>query len=125
MTSSFALKSSLTAAMPPTVLLFHGAWGTAAQFTAAVSELNRPGLLPPGSAVAAIDLVLGRDGLGAGTPAASLASTRDAVVSKLSAEAEPAILVGHAMAGFLISAVAEAVPEKVRVRSRLARALCV
>ena len=109
--------------MPPTVLLFHGAWGTAAQFTATISELNRPGLLPPGSAVTAIDLA-GRDGLGAGTAILSLASTRDAVVCKLSAESEPAILVGHAMAGFLISAVTEAVPEKVRVRSRLARTLC-
>jgi pimeloyl-ACP methyl ester carboxylesterase len=95
-------------------LLIHGAWHGGWCWHKAVARLRAAG-----HCAAAPDLPsLGRDR----TPIenVTLGSWTDSVCAQLDAHAEPAVLVGHSRAGAVISAAAEARPEKVRLLVYLA-----
>ena len=88
------------------VILVHGAWMGAAAWDKVAADLRARGF-----AVTAVELPgHGRDG----TPAEklSMAGYIDAVAAALPANGQ-AVLVGHSMAGMVISGVAEQAPEKV------------
>lgn len=88
------------------IVLVHGAWMGAASWDRVAAELRRQG-----HAVTAVELPgHGRDP----TPPEklTLAGYVDAVVAALPA-GQPALLVGHSMAGMVISAAAERVPERI------------
>jgi pimeloyl-ACP methyl ester carboxylesterase len=90
----------------PPVVLVHGAWMGASAWDKVAAELRARGLR-----VTAVELPgHGRDA----TPAdkLSMAGYIDAVAAALPADGR-AVLVGHSMAGMVISGVAEKVPEKV------------
>ncbi|HSO00562.1 MAG TPA: alpha/beta fold hydrolase, partial [Candidatus Nanopelagicales bacterium] len=97
-----------------TYVLVHGAWGAAWHW-----DRTREMLEAEGHEVVAMDLPAHGDDM---TPVAdaSLQAYTDSVVAELDAAAEPVILVGHSMAGMVISQAAEARPEKVRTLVYLA-----
>jgi pimeloyl-ACP methyl ester carboxylesterase len=88
-------------------ILVHGAWGNAQEFDAVVKLLSEDG-----SRVTAIDL----PGHG-GNRVAIADVTMDAYIQKVVNEINgiegKVILIGHSLAGFVISNVAEAIPEKI------------
>lgn len=88
------------------IVLVHGAWMGAASWSAVAADLRARGY-----PVTAVELPgHGQDP----TPPErlSLAAYTDAVLAALPAD-RPALLVGHSMAGMVISAVAERAPERV------------
>lgn len=93
------------AADKPAVVLVHGAWSNASAWDRVAADLRVRGFT-----VTAVNL----PGHGAdATPASqlTLAGYADAVQAALPAQGK-AVLVGHSMAGMVISAVAERAPEK-------------
>lgn len=87
------------------IVLVHGAWQDGSTWSAVQQELEADG-----RSVSAVTLP-GRDGDAAGSQ--SLAGYRDAVITEVESYDEPVILVGHSFGGITISAVAEAVPDRV------------
>lgn len=88
-------------------VLVHGAW-----HDSRVWERVAPALIARGHSVETPDLPgNGRDRVPARD--VTLAKYTDTVGSGLAAQAEPATLVGHSMAGIVISSVAERMPERV------------
>lgn len=88
-------------------LLVHGAWGAAAEFDEVTKLLSADG-----SRVTAIDL------LGHGKNKAAIADVTmqayvQSVIDAIITTDEKVILVGHSLAGAIISQVAEAIPEKI------------
>lgn len=88
-------------------LLIHGAWGAAWEFNK-VAEL----LASDGSNVMALDLP-GHGENKADISSVTMASYVQTVVNAIIALDEKVILVGHSLAGAVISQVAEIVPEKI------------
>lgn len=93
---------------PPTLVLVHGAFENAAVWRDVVADLARAGLR-----AVAVDLP-GRDGDPTPKGAITMDTHRDAVVRAVAAEAAPVVLVGHSFGGLVISAVAEAIPDRIR-----------
>lgn len=93
--------------MPQTFVLVHGAFADAHAFDAI-----RPLLEARGHRVIAVDL----PGHGAATSAAqaiTLETYVTAVTALVEAQPTPVVLVGHSMAGLIVSQVAERVPQRV------------
>jgi pimeloyl-ACP methyl ester carboxylesterase len=106
--AAWAVSGCATAPPParPPIVLVHGAWSDASAWDRVAAELRQRG-----HAVTAVNL----PGHGADpTPPErlTLAGYADAVLAALPAGA-PAVLVGHSMAGMVISLVAERAPERV------------
>ena len=91
----------------PPIVLVHGAWGSAAGWAALV-----PRLAAAGREVRAIDLP--SHGADAAAPGDVGMEDYAARVVEVLGETGPALLVGHSMGGMVISAAAEAAPERVR-----------
>lgn len=88
-------------------LLIHGAWGAAWEFEK-VSEL----LSADGSKVTAIDLP-GHGENKADISAVTMESYIQTVINAVNEQNQRVILVGHSLAGAIISQVAERIPEKI------------
>lgn len=102
-----ALGLAPAAAPAETFVLVHGAFQTARSWDAVAAELRQGG-----HDVVAVDLP-GRDASGAAARAVTLAAYVEAVRDAVEAAGEPVVLVGHSFGGMTISAVAEAVPERI------------
>lgn len=101
------LGATASAASADAIVIVHGAFQTAADWTT-VAE----GLRQAGKEVVLVDLP-GRGGDGADPHAQTLEGYRDAVLAAVG-ERSDVVLVGHSFGGFTISAVAEAAPERIR-----------
>lgn len=71
-----------------------------------------PALEADGSTAIAVDYG-SNDSDGAPIPSSTLEGYRDAVIEVIEAQEGPVVLVGHSFGGMIISAVAEAIPEKI------------
>lgn len=117
MSALWAAHSAAAAPAPasrPTIVLVHGAWETAAIWRPLAGRLRQDGYR-----VIAVNLP-GRPGSPSGPEHASLPAYRDAVLQAMAKETRPVVLVGHSFGGVTITAVAEAVPEKVKTLVYLA-----
>lgn len=103
--AALALGPSLAAA--DTFVLVHGAFQGAAGWAPVAAALTAAG-----HEVVAVDLP-GRDATGAAAQAVTLDAYVAAVRGAVEAAGEPVVLVGHSFGGFTISAVAEAVPDRI------------
>lgn len=93
--------------MKPAIVLVHGAWHDGASWHKLVPALEQRGFR-----VAAPDLP-GHGGNAASDADVTLARYAQAVVATIDDLGAPALLLGHSMGGAVISAVAEAAPDRV------------
>lgn len=97
-----------TIAQAETFVLVHGAFQDKSCWTTTKSILEQNGhkVLTP-------DLP-GRNGVGLSQTPLTLINYKDVVIKTITQQPEPVILVGHSFAGFTISGVAEAIPNKIQ-----------
>lgn len=103
-----ALPMAASAAPKPTIVLVHGAFETADVWGHVVAKLESDGYK-----VKNVNLP-GRRGAEASMGDVSLALYQQTVARAIADEIRPVVLVGHSFAGFTISAVAEAEPDKIK-----------
>ena len=105
-TSALSAVPSDTTKAP--ILLVHGAWETASIWDGVAAKLRRDGYR-----VQVVTLP-GRPGNPARPNQVSMDSYRQAITTAIAKDNNPVVLVGHSFAGFPISVVAEAEPNKIR-----------
>ena len=103
--SSDATGDGATSSDDRPIVLVHGAWQDGSSWARVQEELQSSG-----RTVSAVTLP-GRDGTDAGEQ--TLEGYRDVVIAEVETFDEPVILIGHSFGGMTISAVAEAIPDRV------------
>lgn len=112
--SLFAFGGQAMAAEKPSIVLVHGAFENADVWGHVTARLETDGYR-----VVTVNLP-GRPGNPMSPAAVSLDVYRDAVVAALGSNGAPAVVVGHSFGGIVISAAAEAAPEKIKTLVYLA-----
>jgi pimeloyl-ACP methyl ester carboxylesterase len=98
-----------TSSQKPTLVLLHGAF----QNGDSTWRKVKPELEAQGHKVIVIDLP-GRNGDGVDLKTLTAETYRDTVLTAISSETAPVVLVGHSFGGITISNVAEAAPDKIK-----------
>jgi pimeloyl-ACP methyl ester carboxylesterase len=104
----FAFSANAMSAEKPPIVLVHGAFENAQVWNQVTAKLQGDGYK-----VVAVNLP-GRPGTPAAPNEVSLDLYRDTVIAALDGLPPPVVLVGHSYGGFVISAVAEKVPQKIK-----------
>ena len=109
-----ALAATSAEAATPPVVLVHGAWETTSIWDGVATRLRRDGYQ--------VQLVTlpGRPGNPAAADRVSMERYRQTIAGVIARDTRPVVLVGHSFAGFPISVVAEAEPDRIRTLVYLA-----